>query len=42
MIDELLQWTDAAEPPDASPPVNAPLWKLLVVDDDPDVHGVTH
>ncbi|KAB2921420.1 MAG: DUF3369 domain-containing protein, partial [Candidatus Contendobacter sp.] len=41
MIDELLDWTDAAEPAAAPPPANAPPWKLLVVDDDPEVHGVT-
>ncbi|MDG4594892.1 MAG: EAL domain-containing protein [Candidatus Contendobacter sp.] len=40
MIDELLDWNDA-EPPQASQSVNASPWKLLVVDDDPEVHGAT-
>ncbi|MDG4552414.1 MAG: EAL domain-containing protein [Candidatus Contendobacter sp.] len=40
MIDELLDWNDA-EPPQASQSANASPWKLLVVDDDPEVHSVT-
>jgi diguanylate cyclase (GGDEF)-like protein len=40
MIDELLDWNDA-EPPQASQSANVSPWKLLVVDDDPEVHGVT-
>ncbi len=39
MIDNLIPLTDDIEPLDTRS--NAPPWKLLVVDDDPEVHGVT-
>ena len=39
MIDNLIPLTDDAEPLDMCS--SAPPWKLLVVDDDPEVHGVT-
>ena len=41
MINELLDWNDAAEPAEPHQPDDIPPWKLLVVDDDPEVHGVT-
>ncbi|MDG4594890.1 MAG: EAL domain-containing protein [Candidatus Contendobacter sp.] len=41
MINELLDWNDAAEPVEAHQPGDALPWKLLVVDDDPEVHGAT-
>ncbi|MDG4552412.1 MAG: EAL domain-containing protein [Candidatus Contendobacter sp.] len=40
MINELLDWNDA-EPVEVHQPDDAPPWKLLVVDDDPEVHSVT-
>ena len=39
--DNLLRWTDDTDQTDARRPVNALPWKLLVVDDDPEVHSVT-
>jgi diguanylate cyclase (GGDEF)-like protein/PAS domain S-box-containing protein len=41
MIDELVSLTDDMGPPDASFGKGPTLWKLLVVDDDPEVHGAT-
>ncbi|MBE2259563.1 MAG: EAL domain-containing protein [Rhodobacteraceae bacterium] len=41
MNDELLCWTDDGDPPAVPPAVAAPPWKLLIVDDDPEVHSVT-
>ncbi|MFZ1640989.1 MAG: EAL domain-containing protein [Candidatus Contendobacter sp.] len=41
MSDELIQLTNDADQTDAPHPVNAPPWKLLIVDDDPEVHSVT-
>ena len=39
--DNLLQWVDDTDQPDARRAINVPPWKLLVVDDDPEVHSVT-
>ena len=39
--DNLLRWTDDADQPEAPRPFSDPPWKLLVVDDDPEVHSVT-
>ena len=41
MIDELIGVTNAADQPDENPLVSAPPWKLLIVDDDAEVHSVT-
>ncbi len=41
MMDEWIPLTNDTEPPDAPPPGGVPPWKLLVVDDDPEVHIVT-
>ncbi|WP_300449999.1 EAL domain-containing protein [Accumulibacter sp.] len=41
MNDELLRWTDDTEPPDTLPSTGPLPWKVLVVDDDPEVHSVT-
>jgi diguanylate cyclase (GGDEF)-like protein len=41
MIDELFPLADDTNMSDASSGAGAPPWKLLVVDDDPEVHGVT-
>ena len=39
--DNLLRWTDDADQTEAHRPFSDPPWKLLVVDDDPEVHSVT-
>ncbi|MDG4595310.1 MAG: DUF3369 domain-containing protein [Candidatus Contendobacter sp.] len=41
MINELLDWDNADEPAEEYQPDDTPPWKLLVVDDDPEVHSVT-
>ena len=42
MIEELISLTnDLENRQDAASPTNTPPWKLLVVDDDPEVHSVT-
>ncbi|MDG4560420.1 MAG: DUF3369 domain-containing protein [Candidatus Competibacter sp.] len=41
MISELLDWNNADEPAEEYQPDDTPPWNLLVVDDDPEVHGVT-
>ena len=42
MIEEFISLTnDLENRQDASSPTNTPPWKLLVVDDDPEVHSVT-
>lgn len=41
MIDNLIQLTDDPEPLDTRSSSSVKPWKVLVVDDDPEVHGVT-
>ncbi|MDG4560417.1 MAG: EAL domain-containing protein [Candidatus Competibacter sp.] len=41
MIDDLIPFATDPKQPAAPPPGGPPPWKVLVVDDDPEVHGVT-
>ena len=41
MNDELIRWSEEPAQTDAAPLAEQSPWKVLIVDDDPEVHGVT-